>query len=316
MVRRLSRRRPTAACRARHPWLERRRESDAARRIARPRCGRPCAVPRRPLSRTKRRGRVRLDAALRGRHRRRPSVAPRRCTGRAACVVLLGHSVGAGASLLAASRDPSVAAVVSIAAMAHPGTLMRANMRARGIPGPLITVILRRSSAPSACRSTRSPRSRRSRVSALPCFSSTAHATTWFHPPTRRGLSRRPPVAPGSSWSRGGPRLPRCVPPRSSGRDVLHPGRGARPSRGRLAWRVSRRLIPWGVCADRRHARSAADRAGRAAAPTWNRSSATCRPPSGAGAAPTTRPSGTELAASAATGEEPEPVTSAATTSR
>ena len=60
-----------------------------------------------------------------------------------ACVVLLGHSVGAGASLLAASRDPRVAAVVSIAAMAHPGTLMRANMRARGIPAPLITIILR-----------------------------------------------------------------------------------------------------------------------------------------------------------------------------
>lgn len=58
-------------------------------------------------------------------------------------VVLLGHSVGAGASLLAASRDPGVAAVVSIAAMAHPGNLMRANMRARGIPGPVITVILR-----------------------------------------------------------------------------------------------------------------------------------------------------------------------------
>jgi len=61
----------------------------------------------------------------------------------AARVVLLGHSVGAGASLLAASRDPGVAAVVSIAAMAHPGTLMRANLRARGIPGPVITVILR-----------------------------------------------------------------------------------------------------------------------------------------------------------------------------
>jgi uncharacterized protein len=58
-------------------------------------------------------------------------------------VVLLGHSVGAGASLLAASRDPRVAAVVSIAAMAHPGNLMRANMHARGIPAPLITVILR-----------------------------------------------------------------------------------------------------------------------------------------------------------------------------
>lgn len=59
------------------------------------------------------------------------------------CVVLLGHSVGAGASLLAASRDPRVAGVVSIAAMAHPGTLMRANMHALGVPAPLITVILR-----------------------------------------------------------------------------------------------------------------------------------------------------------------------------
>ena len=58
-------------------------------------------------------------------------------------VVLLGHSVGAGACLLAASRDPGIAAVVSIAAMAHPGALMRANMRARGIPGPMVTVILR-----------------------------------------------------------------------------------------------------------------------------------------------------------------------------
>ena len=76
-----------------------------------------------------------LDAGLRW-LRDDPRVEPTR-------VVLLGHSVGAGACLLAASRDPGVAAVVSIAAMAHPGTLMRANMRARSIPGPAITVILR-----------------------------------------------------------------------------------------------------------------------------------------------------------------------------
>lgn len=60
-----------------------------------------------------------------------------------ACIMLLGHSVGAGASLLVASRDPSVTAVVSIAAMAHPGELMRAAMHARYVPGPLITVVLR-----------------------------------------------------------------------------------------------------------------------------------------------------------------------------
>jgi pimeloyl-ACP methyl ester carboxylesterase len=59
------------------------------------------------------------------------------------CITLIGHSVGAGAALLVASRDPRVAAVVSIAAMADPGTFMRAAMRARGIPAPVIAVILR-----------------------------------------------------------------------------------------------------------------------------------------------------------------------------
>jgi pimeloyl-ACP methyl ester carboxylesterase len=76
-----------------------------------------------------------IDAALRW-LRDDARVEPR-------CVVLLGHSVGAGASLLAASRDPQIAAVVSIAAMAHPGVLMRSNMRARGMPSSLITAILR-----------------------------------------------------------------------------------------------------------------------------------------------------------------------------
>jgi dipeptidyl aminopeptidase/acylaminoacyl peptidase len=40
-------------------------------------------------------------------------------------VGLVGHSVGAGASLLAAARDPRVAAVVAIAAMAQPAELIR-----------------------------------------------------------------------------------------------------------------------------------------------------------------------------------------------
>jgi pimeloyl-ACP methyl ester carboxylesterase len=59
------------------------------------------------------------------------------------CVTLVGHSVGAGAALLVASRDPRVAAVVSIAAMAHPGTFMREIMHARGMPTPVITLVLR-----------------------------------------------------------------------------------------------------------------------------------------------------------------------------
>jgi pimeloyl-ACP methyl ester carboxylesterase len=76
-----------------------------------------------------------VDAGLRW-LRDDPRVEPAR-------VVLLGHSVGAGASLLAASRDHGVAAVVSIAAMAHPGSLMRANMRVRGVPDPVTTLVLR-----------------------------------------------------------------------------------------------------------------------------------------------------------------------------
>lgn len=59
------------------------------------------------------------------------------------CVALVGHSVGAGAALLVASCDGRVAAVVSIAAMAHPGTFMRAAMRARGMPRPVISLVLR-----------------------------------------------------------------------------------------------------------------------------------------------------------------------------
>jgi len=59
------------------------------------------------------------------------------------CVVLLGHSVGAGAALLVASRDPLVAAVISIAAMANPGTLMHVAMREHGVPAWLAAVVLR-----------------------------------------------------------------------------------------------------------------------------------------------------------------------------
>lgn len=59
--------------------------------------------------------------------RARPEVNP-------AQVALLGHSVGAAASLLVAARRPEVAAVVSLAAFAHPVTLMRRQMRAHHIP--------------------------------------------------------------------------------------------------------------------------------------------------------------------------------------
>jgi pimeloyl-ACP methyl ester carboxylesterase len=49
-------------------------------------------------------------------------------------IALLGHSVGAAASLLLASRRPEVAAVVSIAAFAHPVRVMRRQMAANRIP--------------------------------------------------------------------------------------------------------------------------------------------------------------------------------------
>jgi uncharacterized protein len=47
---------------------------------------------------------------------------------------LIGHSVGAGAALLAASHRPSLAAVVSVAAFAHPAAMMRRWMAAKRIP--------------------------------------------------------------------------------------------------------------------------------------------------------------------------------------
>lgn len=47
---------------------------------------------------------------------------------------VIGHSVGAGAALLAASRQPLLRAVVSLAAFAHPATMMRRWLAAKGIP--------------------------------------------------------------------------------------------------------------------------------------------------------------------------------------
>ncbi|HEX5994428.1 MAG TPA: alpha/beta fold hydrolase [Jiangellales bacterium] len=57
-------------------------------------------------------------------------------------VVLLGHSVGAGACLLVAARDETVAAVVCLASMADPRMFMARTLRSR-LPGPLTTMALR-----------------------------------------------------------------------------------------------------------------------------------------------------------------------------
>lgn len=67
-----------------------------------------------------------LDAAvhwLRG----RPEVAAER-------IGVLGHSVGAGAVLLLASRRHDLAAAVSLAAFAHPAAMMRRWLAAKGVP--------------------------------------------------------------------------------------------------------------------------------------------------------------------------------------
>jgi dipeptidyl aminopeptidase/acylaminoacyl peptidase len=60
-----------------------------------------------------------------------PEIDPQR-------LALLGHSVGAAAALLLASRRHEVAAVVSIAAFAHPKTMMRRQMAANHIPYKVI----------------------------------------------------------------------------------------------------------------------------------------------------------------------------------
>ncbi|CUA98152.1 alpha/beta hydrolase [Thiomonas bhubaneswarensis] len=65
----------------------------------------------------------------------RPDIDPRR-------IALLGHSVGAGAVLLAASWRTQIAAVVSLAAFAHPAEMMQRWMAEQNLPseviGPLV----------------------------------------------------------------------------------------------------------------------------------------------------------------------------------
>ena len=59
-------------------------------------------------------------------------------------VMIIGHSVGAGAALLAASRSRDIAAVVSLAAFTHPIAMMRRWFKAKAIPyRPVGWLILR-----------------------------------------------------------------------------------------------------------------------------------------------------------------------------
>ncbi|MGV1037340.1 MAG: alpha/beta hydrolase [Candidatus Nanopelagicales bacterium] len=67
--------------------------------------------------------------------RTQPQVDPAR-------IVLVGHSVGAGACLFAAAGDPDIAAVVSLASMADPASFMSRRLRQR-LPDPLTALALR-----------------------------------------------------------------------------------------------------------------------------------------------------------------------------
>jgi len=64
-------------------------------------------------------------------------------TPRSGKLVLLGHSVGAGAVLLEASRRRDISAVVSISAFAHPEWMMRRYLQRLRIPGFLASAVVR-----------------------------------------------------------------------------------------------------------------------------------------------------------------------------
>ncbi len=55
-------------------------------------------------------------------------------------VGVIGHSVGAGAAILSASRSDRLAAVVSVSSFSHPGEMMREQMSR--IPAPLLDLLL------------------------------------------------------------------------------------------------------------------------------------------------------------------------------
>jgi pimeloyl-ACP methyl ester carboxylesterase len=62
--------------------------------------------------------------------------------GRTQRLALLGHSVGAGAVLLAASRRNDIDAAISLSAFAHPQWMMQRYLRRFHLPGPIMAFIL------------------------------------------------------------------------------------------------------------------------------------------------------------------------------
>ena len=68
--------------------------------------------------------------------RDRPFLDPER-------ILLLGHSVGAGACLIVARDDPRIAAVVSVSSMADPRVMMTRLLRGAHLPRPCVWLALR-----------------------------------------------------------------------------------------------------------------------------------------------------------------------------
>lgn len=58
-------------------------------------------------------------------------------------LVAAGHSVGAAATLLAASRRDDLAAVIALSSFAHPGELMHRYLTTRGLAGPAARLVVR-----------------------------------------------------------------------------------------------------------------------------------------------------------------------------
>ncbi|MGB5734756.1 MAG: alpha/beta fold hydrolase [Thiohalocapsa sp.] len=58
-------------------------------------------------------------------------------------IAVVGHSVGAGATLFEASRNPAISAVVSIAAFAHPAEVTERYLRHLHIPRPVTKLVIR-----------------------------------------------------------------------------------------------------------------------------------------------------------------------------
>lgn len=62
---------------------------------------------------------------------------------RAECIAVLGHSVGAGAALFEATRNPAIGAVISVAAFAHPAEVTAGYLRPLHLPRTIIQLVIR-----------------------------------------------------------------------------------------------------------------------------------------------------------------------------